>query len=120
MSDSHKCISREIEGSDCTKKFNDLTNKEYRDLYKEMMKSYQESMEEMSNDGSELRKIFEENNREIFRRGNPRDLRSSKLLSSAERRRVRSQALRREKLQSQSLHSHFEHMRLSKDDLSIN
>ncbi|CAF4884339.1 unnamed protein product [Pieris macdunnoughi] len=71
--------------------------KEFNDLYQEMMKASHEVEKHDVHDLTRLKGLA--------------DRRRSIMASPAGKRRARSQAIRREKLNSQSLRSHFEHSR---------
>ncbi|XP_045453849.1 uncharacterized protein LOC123663195 isoform X2 [Melitaea cinxia] len=80
---------------------------DYVELYNEMMKSSQESsgLEDIAEDDSDIASDLTRLKRITDNR------RHARMKSSVGRRRARSQALRREKLNSQSLRSHREHSR---------
>ncbi|XP_045517903.1 uncharacterized protein LOC123710192 [Pieris brassicae] len=74
--------------------------KEFNDLYQEMMKASQEVEKHDVDEYSDLTRLK-----------GLADRRRSIMASPAGKRRARSQAIRREKLNSQSLRSHLEHSR---------
>ncbi|KAG6464175.1 hypothetical protein O3G_MSEX014334 [Manduca sexta] len=82
-------------------------SQEYIEQYQEMLKVSQESIESISNEHTKFRREGDGN----FELGIKRRRSAFRLRSPAVRRRARSQAARREKLNSQSLLSHRQHSR---------
>ncbi|KAJ8713008.1 hypothetical protein PYW08_008312 [Mythimna loreyi] len=94
-------------------------NQEYMYQYHEMLKASQESFESFaSRDERRLRRVVGDHNYEVMREGGVLDRRRNapRFQSPVGRRRARTQALRRQKLNSQSLRSHLQHSRLTTPD----
>ncbi|KAL0818213.1 hypothetical protein ABMA28_008717 [Loxostege sticticalis] len=91
------------------------THRQYQDMYQEMLRVTHESKEASDEDESRLRRIVGEDNFKVFQGGVGRRRGGGQLRSAVGRRRARSQALRREKLNSQSLRSHMQHTKQAYD-----
>ncbi|XP_049699324.1 uncharacterized protein LOC110370951 isoform X2 [Helicoverpa armigera] len=93
-------------------------NQEYMYRYNEMLKASQESFESFaSRDERRLRRVVGDHNYEIMREGVlDRRRNAPRFQSPVGRRRARTQALRRQKLNSQSLRSHLQHSRQTTAD----
>ncbi|XP_052752120.1 uncharacterized protein LOC113513214 isoform X2 [Galleria mellonella] len=94
-------------------------NQELTDLYQEMIRVSEESHKPSEIEDNRLRRVIEDEQLDSLKDAMTRRRRSrSSLGTVALQRRVRSQATRRDKLNSQSLRSHVEHTRLSVSDQS--
>ncbi|XP_022831586.1 uncharacterized protein LOC111360027 isoform X1 [Spodoptera litura] len=94
-------------------------NQEYMYRYQEMLKASQESFENFeSRDERRLRRVVGDHNYQVMREAGVLDRRRNapRFQSAIGRRRARTQALRRQKLNSQSLRSHLQHSRQTTSD----
>ncbi|RVE49387.1 hypothetical protein evm_006002 [Chilo suppressalis] len=91
-------------------------NHDYQEIYKEMLRISQDSNDVNGDENSSLRNFVGEDKHVVFKDGNVNRRQGGHLRRSMlGRRRARSQALRREKLNSQSLRSHLQHTRQAND-----
>ncbi|XP_026740261.1 uncharacterized protein LOC113502775 isoform X2 [Trichoplusia ni] len=93
-------------------------NQEYMYRYHEMLKASQESFENFaSQDEKRLRRVVGDHNYEVMKEGVlDRRRNAPRFQSAVGRRRARTQAVRRHKLNSQSLRSHLQHSRQTTSD----
>ncbi|XP_049879343.1 uncharacterized protein LOC126376171, partial [Pectinophora gossypiella] len=94
-------------------------SREYLDLYQEMLKASRESYEKVDQEEAKLETIVGWEKANLMKRGLIDRRSVNRMRSPVGRRRVRSQATRRERLNSQSLRSHQHHIRHAGQDFAI-
>ncbi|XP_028172900.1 uncharacterized protein LOC114361884 [Ostrinia furnacalis] len=115
--ETNKADITKIQNSGGKRTLDDVhSHRHHQDMYQEMMRVIHESKELPDEDDTRLRRIVGEDNFKFFQGGVGRRRGGGQLRSAVGRRRARSQALRREKLNSQGLRSHMLHTRQAYDD----